>query len=80
MENVVLGAGYVLAVPVCVRLVPVMREQRVPWFVALQLGTALIVAGWLLKGERAPATVNAVFFVAFAAWWVAAGRRATAAA
>lgn len=66
----VLVLGYVLAVPVCVRLVPVLRERRVRWFVALLVGTAMIVAGHAAADRPGAAGVNVVFFVLFCAGWV----------
>lgn len=65
----VLVVGYALAIPVCVRLVPVLREKRLRWFAVLQTGTALIVAGYVLRDRGAAAIVNAGFFAAFAVGW-----------
>lgn len=75
MSTLLLVVGYVLAVPVVVRLVPVLRQRRVPWFVALEVGTACITMGWLLRGRALPTAVNAVALVGFALAWVATGRR-----
>ncbi len=69
MSSAILIVGYLLAVPVCFRLVPVLREQRVPWFVALQVGTALIVVGHALAGRSGAVAANVFFFVAFWVGW-----------
>ncbi len=78
METVVLAVGYAMAIPVCVRLVPVLREQRVSWFAVLQVGTALIVAGHLLRDDAGGAIANVAFFVIFWIGWFRWPRRPTA--
>ncbi len=69
MTTALLVVGYVMAIPVCVRLVPVLREQRTVWFAVLQLGTAAIVVGHALQGRTGAAVVNSAFFVLFAIGW-----------
>lgn len=68
MSIVILVVGYAMAVPVCVRLVPVLRERRTRWFAVLQVGTALIVLGHWLAERPSAVAANVFFFVAF---WVA---------
>lgn len=70
-----LAVGYPVAVAVLVRLVPVLRERRRRWFLALEAATASVAAGWGLRGRTIPMVLNAAAVVALAAAWWATGRR-----
>ncbi|MGI9120180.1 MAG: hypothetical protein ACR2G7_08700 [Acidimicrobiales bacterium] len=73
---VLLAVGYPVAIVVLTRLVPVLRQRRLAWFVALEAGTASIAAGWALRAKPAPAVINAAFLGAFAAiWWRSGNHR-----
>lgn len=78
MSTALLVVGYAMAVPVCVRLVPVLREQRRRWFSVLQIGTAAIVVGYVLADRPVGAVVNAAFFVFFWIGWFFWPRRRVA--
>lgn len=73
-ELPVLIAGYGLAVPGTLFSPRIMRERKLPAFVALELGTAMIVCGWAIHGRDAGVAINAAAFAGFAGWWLAAGR------
>ena len=73
-STALLAAGYTAAVPTTATLLRIAWRRNLPAFVVLELGTAAIVAGWALRGERLPAWLNAGFGVGFAATWVAVGR------
>jgi hypothetical protein len=67
---VLLAVGYVVAVPLVVRLRSILRERRLGRLVALELATALVAAGWALLGAPLGVVLNVGFVVAFAAaWW-----------
>ncbi len=70
-----LAVGYAGALAVLVRLKPVLVERRVRWFAALQVATAAIAVGWLLKGRTLPALVNGAALVGFGIAWLITGRR-----
>lgn len=70
-----LVVGYALALGVLTRLRPVLAERRVRWFVALEVATATITAGWWLHGRHLPAALNAVALVGFAVCWLITGPR-----
>jgi hypothetical protein len=74
---VLLVVGYPVAVVVLARLVPVLRQRRLGWFLALEAGTAAVAAGWALRAKPAPAAINAAFVAAFAAvwWWTGSRNR-----
>lgn len=69
--------GYPVAIGVIARFVPVVREQRLPWFVAHEAAIAAVVAGWAIRGDAPAMAVNAAWGVAAAAWYVLGGRRRT---
>lgn len=69
------AVGYPVAIVVIVRLVPVFRERRTSWFVAEELGTAAITAGWALAGRWPAVAVNAVWGIGLALMWIVSGRR-----
>ena len=73
--NIFLVVGYPVAVGVLTRLGRVLRERRLPWFVALEAATGCIVVGWSLRGKPLPALVNGAALVGFALAWRATGRR-----
>jgi hypothetical protein len=74
-----LVAGYLLAVPFTLYVPGFQRmwKRREPWvFATEQVGAALIVAGWSIKGNTPSAVVNAAWFLGFGAAFIAKGRRA----
>jgi hypothetical protein len=78
LANGALVAGYVLAVPFTLWVPGFQRmwKRREPWaFATEQVGAALIVTGWSLKGNTPAAVVNAAWFLGFGAAYVAKGRR-----
>ncbi len=76
MTTVLFVFGYPTAIVVLTRWLPVVREQRIRWFVAHELAVAAIVAGWLIADDTRSAEINGSWLVIAAIWYVAAGRRA----
>ncbi len=79
--DIVLLAGYVLAVPFTL-FVPGFKRlwnRREPWaYACAQGGAALIVAGWLMKDNVVSAMVNLLWLLGFGAAYAWAGRTAHA--
>ncbi len=69
------AVGYPTAVVVISRFVPVVRQRRVRWFAAHQLGVAAVVAGWALERQWPAVAGNGAWLVAATVWWVGAGRQ-----
>lgn len=67
--------GYPLACAALPQWVPIVRERRLQWFVAHQLGMAAIVAGWALTDRTGGVVVNGAWFVIAAGWYVLGGRQ-----
>lgn len=68
--------GYPVAIAVITRLVPVFRQRRRAWFLAEEVATAAIVAGWASPPRRTSAVlVNAAWGVGLAVAWLVTGRR-----
>ena len=67
--------GYPTAIAVLTRWVPVVREQRLKWFLAHQAGVAAIVAGWVIRGRRQGIVINGAWFVIAAGWYLSRRRR-----
>jgi hypothetical protein len=67
--------GYPTAIVVILRFVPVVRERRLKWLVAHDLGVVAIVAGWALKGDRRAVVINASWLVAANVWYALGARR-----
>ncbi len=67
--------GYPVSVVVITRFVPVVRQRRVKWFAAHQLGVAAVVAGWAVERNWPSVAANGAWLAAAAAWWVHAGRK-----
>lgn len=70
------AVGYPTSVAVISRFVPVMRQRRVKWFAAHQLGVAAIIAGWAIERQWLAVASNGAWLVSAATWWVHSGRRA----
>lgn len=70
--------GYPVSVAVILRWVPVVREQRWPWFWWHQAAVAAIVAGWAIEGRTGAVVINATWWVVAAIWFLVAGRRGRA--
>ena len=70
MDVALLVVGYVVAVPLVVLFRSTLRERHLGRFVALEVATALVAAGWALRGAPVGVVLNVGFLVAFAAaWW-----------
>ncbi|HEV2758022.1 MAG TPA: hypothetical protein VGV86_00515 [Acidimicrobiales bacterium] len=70
MSAVLLIAGYAVAVGVLLRARAVVRERRWQWFVALEIATAMVAAGYATAGVPVGAVLNAASVVLFAVvWW-----------
>jgi hypothetical protein len=67
--------GYPTSIIVILRFVPVVRERRLKWLAAHDLGVAAIIAGWALKGDRRAVAINASWLVAANVWYALGGRR-----
>ena len=67
--------GYPTAVVVIARWIPVVRQRRLKWFLAHQVGVAAIVAGWAIVGRRQGVVVNGAWGLVAAAWYAFGGRR-----
>ena len=70
LSNVLLAVGYPLAGWAAARLVPMYRDEDKARFLALEAGTACVVAGLLLRRRQIPAALNAAALVAFAGVWL----------
>lgn len=73
--DLLLIAGYPVALVVLARLRSVFRERRTTWFVAEEAASAAIALGWALKGRAEGAAVNALWATALGAAWVFSRRR-----
>lgn len=67
--------GYPTSVAVISRFVPVVRQRRVRWFAAHQLGVAAVVAGWAVERQWVSVAFNSAWLVSATAWWVVGGRQ-----
>ena len=80
-STAVLVAGYLLAVPFTLFLPGFLRlwRRRERWtYACAQGGAALVVLGWLLRGDEVSAAVNAVWLVGLGVAYALAGRTAQA--
>lgn len=68
-----LAAGYLVAIGVLTRWVPVVREQRTTWFLVHHAAMAAIVVGWALR-RPAAVPLNVAWLVVSTLWY---GRRWT---
>ncbi|CAN5137925.1 hypothetical protein BH18ACT4_BH18ACT4_05860 [soil metagenome] len=73
---ILLVVGYPVAVVMVTRLVPILRQRRWRWFVALEAATACIIVGFAVLGEPLGAVLNGAAFAGFAFSWWGRGRRA----
>ena len=69
-----LALGYPVSIVVLVRLLPVLRQRRRPWFGAGVAGLGCLVVGWALLGRPVPAAVNGVGLAALMVTWAWRGR------
>lgn len=77
----VLVAGYLLAVPFTAFVPGFLRlwRRREPWvFAVAQVGAALIVVGWVLRGGTGAALFNALWLTGLTVAYVREGRRRSA--
>lgn len=71
-------AGYLLAVPFTLftpGFLRLWRRRELAAYVAAQGGAALIVAGWVGRGNAGSAVVNGIWLVGFGAAYAAEGRK-----
>ncbi|MEO7836623.1 MAG: hypothetical protein ABIS21_03150 [Acidimicrobiales bacterium] len=73
MSSALLAVGYPTSILVLTRMVRVVRERRVGWFVAHQAGVSALVAGWALKGRLGGVIINGAWLIVAMAWWVREG-------
>lgn len=70
MSAALLIAGYTVAVGVLLRARAVLRERRWHWFVALEVATATVAAGYAAAGVPVGVVLNAANLILFAVvWW-----------
>ena len=69
-----LAGGYAIAVPLLFRFNRIVRDRRLVTLAGLELGQAMIAAGWLLRGRSVPAAVNGAALLAYPAWYLARRR------
>lgn len=77
-STAVLAAGYALAVPFTLYtpgFLRMWRRREWPVYAAAQGGAALIVAGWLAKGNLPSAGFNAAWLLGFGLAYAAEGRK-----
>ncbi len=67
--TIMFAFGYPVSIAIIVRWVPVVREQRLRWFVAHTSAVAAIVAGWALRHEWRSVGVNATWLVVSILWY-----------
>jgi len=75
VRAVLFAIGYPVAIVVIVRFVPVVREQRLRWFVAHEIAVSMIVTGWALDQNWQAVVINGAWLVVAAVWYVGAARR-----
>lgn len=73
-SDVLLVAGYVTAIPLTLQVTRIAWNRDLAKFIALEAGTAAIVAGWALRDNQIGAYSNVGWGVGFVATWVAVGR------
>ena len=76
-STVLLGVGYVLAVPFTVFVPGFLRlwRRRERWtYACAQGGAALIVLGWAVRGSWPSAAVNAAWLLGFGVAYAREGR------
>ena len=69
-SNVLLALGYPVAGWAAAKLVPMYRDEDRARFLALEVGTACVVAGLVLRRRWIPAALNAAALAAFAGVWL----------
>ena len=68
-------AGYALAVPGTIGVRVIVRRRLLPAFIALEVGTVLIIAGWWIWPRPPGVVINTGALIGFAAYWMREGRR-----
>ena len=69
LDRASLAAGYLLAVPVLMRFNRMVRTRNLAMLATLEVGQALIAAGWMIRGRRLRAAVNAAALVGYPLWY-----------
>lgn len=72
--SALLGFGYVAAIGVIARFVPVVRERRWRWLAVHHLGMTAIVAGWMERRQLPAVAVNSSWLVASSLWYALGAR------
>ena len=75
IANVILVVGYGLSIAMLLQARSIFRDRGLARFSVLELGTALVAIGWLLRSREVAGIINAVAYVVFAVIWVVTGRR-----
>jgi hypothetical protein len=70
VSNLLLAVGYPTAGWAAAKLVPMYRDEDRARFLALEAGTACVVAGLVLRRRWIPAALNAGALAAFAGVWL----------
>jgi len=69
-----LATGYLIAVPAVLRFNGMVRRRDLRMLATLELGTALILAGWVMERRARGAVPNAAALVGFPLWYWWRGR------
>ena len=75
-ERALLLGGYAIAVPLLFRFNHIVRRRNRAMLAALELGQAMIAAGWVMRRKPIPAVVNSAAVVFYPAWYARKGRAA----
>lgn len=75
-SDVVLIAGYALAVPPLLRIRSLARRRNaIVFFGVLEVGQVLVAVGWAMKGKAIPCAINASAALAYPAYWLVRGQQ-----
>ncbi len=77
---VLVVAGYVVALPIVVRMRRVFGERRTGSFLVFEGAMGALVVGYLVAGRPVPAAINGVAALVLAGAWWEIGRRARSSA
>ena len=66
--------GYPVSIAVISRWIPVVRQQRIRWFIIHQIAVAAIVLGQALRHRAIGVALNGSWFVIAAIWYIVVGR------
>ncbi|MGF1598290.1 MAG: hypothetical protein ACFCVK_15375 [Acidimicrobiales bacterium] len=66
--------GYGLALPIGLRMVPIVAQQHRLAFAGHQVGVVIVLVGWLLRGSVGIAVIHALWLVGARIWFSWAAR------